>query len=216
MTCGNIGTNAAILEEQLPKILLRAANWGALLLIDDADVFLQQRDTEFLEHNALVSNFLQHLDRSDALVFLAISYEVKHDPGLESRMHCMLHLPGLNFHEQKNIWLNLIESIGLGRGDLYCLRGFIDNKEPDGLEQLAGGAHSNMNGRQIQHCLRAALALARRASGTQDGEGSEVISLKTSHIRTVLDLGRDFREQMEKQSKSDRAGMIFLGKKHTK
>jgi len=56
VTCGDIGTQAGQLEHRLEEIFDYATTWGAILLLDEADVFLQERDYVHLERNALVSS----------------------------------------------------------------------------------------------------------------------------------------------------------------
>lgn len=64
VTCGDIGTDANMLEERLDEIFDYAVTWGAILLLDEADVFLQERDYLHLERNALVSSesLFNHFD----------------------------------------------------------------------------------------------------------------------------------------------------------
>ena len=56
VTCGEIGTHSSVLEERLGEIFEDAVTWGAILVLDEADIFLQERDYESLERNALVSS----------------------------------------------------------------------------------------------------------------------------------------------------------------
>ena len=56
VTSGDIGTNPAHLESRLEEIFDYAVTWGAILLLDEADVFLQERDYLNLQRNALVSS----------------------------------------------------------------------------------------------------------------------------------------------------------------
>jgi ATP-dependent Lon protease len=44
ITCGDIGTEASIVEQRLLEHTRRADKWGCVLLLDEADVFLVQRD----------------------------------------------------------------------------------------------------------------------------------------------------------------------------
>lgn len=57
ITCGDIGTNAAEVEEKLKGHFELAQLWNAVLLLDEADVFLQAReiDSSSLQRNSLVS-----------------------------------------------------------------------------------------------------------------------------------------------------------------
>lgn len=68
VTCGDVGTNSAGLEERLEGIFDYAVTWGAILLLDEADVFLQERDYQDLKRNALVSSkFLSQMYCSNTL-----------------------------------------------------------------------------------------------------------------------------------------------------
>ena len=53
--CGDLGVAVNSVEEKLATIFQRATAWNAIVLLDEADVFLQQRTAQDLERNALVS-----------------------------------------------------------------------------------------------------------------------------------------------------------------
>lgn len=55
LTVADLGTEESRLEEELTKWFRLAAEWGAVLLIDEADVFLEKRRTSDLKRNSLVS-----------------------------------------------------------------------------------------------------------------------------------------------------------------
>lgn len=55
VTCGDIGTKAEEVEKYLEVVLLLGKTWGCVVLLDEADVFLEQRSLSNLERNALVS-----------------------------------------------------------------------------------------------------------------------------------------------------------------
>lgn len=55
VSAGELGTSSGRLEEDLTKILDLAYRWHAILLLDESDVFLEQRTSNNLEHNQLVS-----------------------------------------------------------------------------------------------------------------------------------------------------------------
>lgn len=55
MSAGELGHSANEVEEQLHKVLELSTKWGAILLIDECDVFLERRTTSDLERNKLVS-----------------------------------------------------------------------------------------------------------------------------------------------------------------
>ncbi|KAF4412792.1 ATPase family AAA domain-containing protein 3 [Colletotrichum fructicola] len=55
VTCGDIGTKAEDVEGYLETVLLLGKTWGCVVLLDEADVFLEERSLQNLERNALVS-----------------------------------------------------------------------------------------------------------------------------------------------------------------
>ena len=55
MGCGELGTEADSVKERLSQALHLANTWNAVLLLDEADVFLEQRSTHDLVRNSIVS-----------------------------------------------------------------------------------------------------------------------------------------------------------------
>lgn len=55
ITCGDLGYTAETLEKSLNEIFRLAHHWGCILLLDEADVFITQRERKDLQRNALVS-----------------------------------------------------------------------------------------------------------------------------------------------------------------
>lgn len=53
VSAGELGTDPARLEHELQKILDIAHSWGAVLLLDEADVFLEKREVHDIHRNAL-------------------------------------------------------------------------------------------------------------------------------------------------------------------
>ena len=58
LTCGDIGTDEVKMEDQLSKWFRLAEIWGAVMLFDEADVYLEKRLTSDLQRNSLVSGML--------------------------------------------------------------------------------------------------------------------------------------------------------------
>ena len=53
--CADLGITINAVEQNLAKILEMSTRWNAILLLDEADVFLERRSTPDLERNGLVS-----------------------------------------------------------------------------------------------------------------------------------------------------------------
>jgi hypothetical protein len=56
VSSGQIIGPAHVVEKRLGNLLTMATKWDALVLVDEADVFMQERAMEHLERNALVSS----------------------------------------------------------------------------------------------------------------------------------------------------------------
>ena len=55
MSAGELGDTADEVERNLHKVLDISTKWGAVLLLDECDVFLEQRTVSDIERNKLVS-----------------------------------------------------------------------------------------------------------------------------------------------------------------
>lgn len=56
VSAGQLGFDVETMEEKLQDVLDICAKWGAVLLLDEADVFLEQRQLTDLHRNRLVSS----------------------------------------------------------------------------------------------------------------------------------------------------------------
>ena len=55
LTSSDIGTNSEKIEDILTEKFKTAKKWEAILLIDEADIFMERRSTNDLERNTLVA-----------------------------------------------------------------------------------------------------------------------------------------------------------------
>ena len=58
VSSGELGTSAVSVENGLSDAIHLATTWNAVILIDEADVFLEQRSLHDLERNGLVSGIV--------------------------------------------------------------------------------------------------------------------------------------------------------------
>lgn len=59
---GDLGTKADAVDTALSEMFSASTKWGAVVLIDEADVFLEQRSFHDVERNAMVAVFLRQLE----------------------------------------------------------------------------------------------------------------------------------------------------------
>lgn len=81
---GQLGVAAPTLEKSLGDVLDRAKRWGAILLIDEADVYVRERGND-LDHNAVVAVFLRMLETFDGLLFMTTNRGDTVDDAIVSR-----------------------------------------------------------------------------------------------------------------------------------
>ena len=62
LSAGELGITPTSLESTLMRVLELAQMWDAVLLLDEAEVFLTQRNSSDIGRNALVSIFLRRLE----------------------------------------------------------------------------------------------------------------------------------------------------------
>jgi SpoVK/Ycf46/Vps4 family AAA+-type ATPase len=71
VTAGDLGISASDVEKNLGSVLELCQTWDALVLIDEADVFLEARSSTEIERNALVCLMLRLLEYYSGCLFLS-------------------------------------------------------------------------------------------------------------------------------------------------
>ena len=89
MAAGEIGVDHVGVDKFLKTIFKIASRWHAILLLDEADVFLVERGAD-AHTNALVSVFLRELEHFDGILFLTTNRMQTFDPAILSRIHLPL------------------------------------------------------------------------------------------------------------------------------
>lgn len=84
VSAGELGTRPEEVDERLARILELSHLWNAVLLIDEAEVFLQKRSTTDIARNALVSIFLRQLEYYQGIMILTTNMAAQCDPAFES------------------------------------------------------------------------------------------------------------------------------------
>jgi hypothetical protein len=87
---GQLGTTAASVGATLSGILRRAMRWEAIILLDEADVYIRRRDND-LEHNAIVAEFLRTLEYFNGLLFMTTNRIGDVDDAILSRCIATIH-----------------------------------------------------------------------------------------------------------------------------
>ena len=126
------------LEAQLPLIFQRADKWNAVLLLDEADVFLEQRSLHDVHRNALVSVFLRELEYYQGIMFLTTNRVSQIDDAIASRIHLPLKYKSLGLGARRGIWESFLNKAVTKKGEACYSR-----------EDLDFLAKKDLNGRQV-------------------------------------------------------------------
>ncbi|KAG5743828.1 hypothetical protein H9Q70_013464 [Fusarium xylarioides] len=111
VTCGDVGTKAEEVERYLEVVSLLGKTWGCVMLLDEADVFLEQWKLDSLERNALVSVFLRALEYYDGIMILTSNRVGIFDKAFKSRIQLSLRYNDLEEGQRRQIWLNFINRL---------------------------------------------------------------------------------------------------------
>ncbi|KAI0127189.1 hypothetical protein BJ170DRAFT_595068 [Xylariales sp. AK1849] len=178
VSAGDLGTDSRLLEGELQKVLDICHAWGAILLLDEADVFLEKRNMNDIHRNALVSIFLRQLEYFQGILFLTTNRVETFDEAFQSRIHIALRYDELDTKAKKKIFQMFVERVRVIEKN---------NVMPFTEEDYNTLARHSLNGRQIKNTVRTAQALA-----VNRGE-----ALSMAHITQFLDVQRSFERDLK-------------------
>lgn len=115
---------------KIKEVFQYAVTWKAILLLDEVDIFLQERDMHDVKRNALVSISLRELEYFDRILFvrespsfggallivmqqLTTNRPRDIDEAFVSRMHISVELKALDQEEQEKVWAAFIKELDL-------------------------------------------------------------------------------------------------------
>jgi len=109
---GQLGLNVAEMEKVLKETLIRAQRWGAVMLIDEADVYIKRRNDN-LASNAVVGVFLRVLEYFNGLLFLTTNRVDDIDEAIISRCIAMIKYHAPDGKDRRKIWRVMTEQFAL-------------------------------------------------------------------------------------------------------
>jgi len=161
MSAGDLGIRPEEVEQALQNILEMVAKWNAILLLDECDVFLEERTSSDLERNKLVSIFLRTLEYYEGILFLTTNRVSNMDAAFQSRIHISMAYPDLSADSRRQIWSNFLK--------LSKQESEISEEDLDALAKI------KLNGRQIKNVLKTSFLLAVRKKAPLKRENIETI-----------------------------------------
>ncbi|HET9959067.1 MAG TPA: ATP-binding protein, partial [Polyangiaceae bacterium] len=109
---GQLGLNVAAMEQALKEALTRAQRWGAVMLIDEADVYIKRREDD-MTMNAVVGVFLRVLEYFNGLLFLTTNRVDDIDEAIVSRCIALLRYQPPDRAGRQKIWQVMNEQFEL-------------------------------------------------------------------------------------------------------
>ena len=144
--CSQLGVDADELEDNLMKVLARGRRWGAVMLLDEADVYVTTRGTDLVQ-NAIVGVFLRVLEYHSGVLFLTTNRGDLVDDAILSRCTARIPYDRPSAEGLVSIWRVLAEANGVELAD-------------DEIELIVD-MYPDLTGRDVKNLLKLAMLVAR-------------------------------------------------------
>lgn len=146
----DLGINAALLGAKLKKIFEMATEWDAVILLDEADVFMAERNPNDIARNELVSIFLRELEYYRGIIFLTTNLYDTIDPAFRSRVNIHLLFSPLPQASRLLVWKKFLERLPPVKGPDGPVPPMANLDEED-LKELSKW---QLNGREIKNAIK--------------------------------------------------------------
>ncbi|OJJ67811.1 hypothetical protein ASPBRDRAFT_660136 [Aspergillus brasiliensis CBS 101740] len=144
---------ATKVEKYLQAASHLAKLWDCVVLLDEEDVFLEDRDVRDLNRNAVVSVFLRALEYHDGILILTPNRVGTFDRAFKSRIQLSLHYENLTLGQRRKIWRNFMHRLRKVDAENVDIEDVLDHLEELGAEDI--------NGREIRNAITIARQLAQ-------------------------------------------------------
>ena len=151
VTTGSLGLETNDIEISFQTIMNLARRWNAIVLLDEADIFLESRGSD-IHRNSIVGTFLKILEYYNGIFFMTTNRIKEFDIAVHSRIHVVLKYESLDGDTRIKIWKNMI----------------ADNKDVCDNDEVGCNIvrYSRLNGRQLRTVFNVASTLARKDKET--------------------------------------------------
>lgn len=175
VSCDDIGIDPETVEKYHKTVLSFGSTWGCVVLLDEADVFLEARTMMDLQRNAVVSVFLRALEYHGGILILTTNRIGVFDEAVKSRAQPALHYPLLDVKGRFEVWTNFVKLLSHPEGEV----------DAEGIcEKTDILARNNMNGRQIRNAMNTARQLARY----------QRVKMSYTHVEQAVDVVNEFEK----------------------
>jgi hypothetical protein len=197
LTAQDVGLQDDV-EAHLRKWFSLAAKWDAILLIDEADLFLEQRKEGDLQRNSLSTVFLRSMEYYKGVLFLTTNRPGHIDDSFISRITCPIAYHTLSPETKTKIVQKFVKKFE-ETGNIVI--------EPAAARYLISNC-KELNGRQLRNVLQNAVASAdiklrgeRRFAaklGREEDLDPGLVTVSLHHVKAAVERQSGFQEYLKK------------------
>ncbi|KAJ5438125.1 uncharacterized protein N7458_009123 [Penicillium daleae] len=139
-----------ILKQQLETVFKIAKHFNTVLLLDEADAFIEQRTSYYDNHNRLVTIFLRKLEYYQGILFLTSNRGIQFDDAILSRIYLVIRYKNLTREFRRDLWSIFLSKAYTIKGpavveehELRRLESFTLNRREVNYKYLELAAESN-------------------------------------------------------------------------
>ncbi|KAK0715826.1 P-loop containing nucleoside triphosphate hydrolase protein, partial [Lasiosphaeris hirsuta] len=181
ISSGELGEDAGSVQTRLAEVFELREAWNAVVLLDEADIFLSQRGDDNLSRNAVTSIFLCHLEYYQGILLLTTNRLTSLDQAFQSRIHFTFKYKALSSEARLAIWNKFVDKA----------RAVPDVKVELGDEAIRKLASLDLNGRQVKNCMSISQAVASTKGVPLD---LSCIRLAVSFVGTTWGIDDDYED----------------------
>ncbi|KAJ5253811.1 hypothetical protein N7524_010991 [Penicillium chrysogenum] len=170
------------LEQQLETVFKIAKRFNAVLLLDEADAFMEQRTSYHDTHNRLVTIFLRKLEYYQGILFLTSNRGIQFDDAILSRIHLIIEYENLTREFRRDLWSTFLSKACTMQGPAI-----VEEHELRRLESLA------LNGREIKNVAAIAHALAE----------ADVNQVNYKYLKLAAESNKKFSKEFGRERPAD-------------
>ncbi|KAL1625429.1 hypothetical protein SLS54_003521 [Diplodia seriata] len=144
-----------IIEATLMRWFKLARSWNAIMLIDEADIYMEHRKVQDLVRNNLVAAFLRAMEYYKGILFLTTNRVGTFDEAFISRINITIYYRSFSHKQRTEVWETFFNKLEREREETMRIhlqtRDYIE--ESPELRQLQWNGREIRNGmlEQIPH-----------------------------------------------------------------
>jgi hypothetical protein len=100
----DLGLNASSVAQGLSEAVENTRSWGAILLLDAADIYLEAREAHDNHHNSIVAVLLRVMERHHSLFLLITDRVQSFDGAVQGHIHMGIRFEDMSAQTRRMMW----------------------------------------------------------------------------------------------------------------